>query len=95
MGGVRISDWFLTLKVGVLSHVIISPFEIFEVRVEINRGQEGMMRLRIGTARTHPATNLTKRTSDEIVGQLDMNRNKSEMGRISSEILGPTFGYIR
>ena len=67
----RANDWFLTLKVGALSHVLVSPVGTFEIPMEINREQEGRADLRIGTPGNHSAINLTKSTSDEIVGGLD------------------------
>lgn len=34
---IRINDWLLALKVGSPPNVLVSPFEIFEVPMEINR----------------------------------------------------------
>ena len=69
----HINDWLLTLKVGGMSHVIVSHFEIFGILAEISRGKEGGAKLRIGTSGTHSATNLTRSTSGEIVGKLEPN----------------------
>ena len=92
----RIKDLFLTLKVGVMSHVLVTPFEIFEILMEINREPEGRMGIRIGTSRgARSAINLMKSAPDGIVGKLDQNSYKSETKRISSEIPDPTFGYLR
>ena len=91
---VRINDWFLTLKVGALSHVLVSPFDTFGIHMMNNREQGGRMKLRIGTSWTHSAIDLTKRIEDEIVGKLDTNSYKSETRRIRSEIQDPTFGYL-
>ena len=43
------SDWFLALKERVLRHVIASPFEVYEISMEINRDQtKGRMKVRSG-----------------------------------------------
>ena len=53
------------------------------------------MPLRIGHSWAHSAINLTKTPTDEIVGKLDSDIYKSEMGRISGAFPAPTFGYLR
>ena len=60
----------------------------------IDNRKEGMADLRIGTSWTHSGINIMERTSDEIVGKLDSNIYKSEMGRISSEFPDPSRGYL-
>ena len=68
---VRINDCFLALNVGILSHVSVSPFEIFETPAGVNREHEGRVELRIGTSGAHSEIDITKATSGEIVANLD------------------------
>ena len=91
----HIDDWFLELKVGIASHVFVSPFEIYEAPTKINREQECRIELRIGTSGARSAINLMRTTSGVIVGHLDSKGYKGDMGGISGEIPDPTFGYMR
>ena len=58
---VRIDDWFLELKVGIPPHRHLGSLR----PMVINREQEGMAKLRIGTYGYHSAINITRATSDE------------------------------
>ena len=42
--------WFLAPKEGILSQVLVSPFDIYEILMRINRDQKGRTKLRVGTA---------------------------------------------
>ena len=91
----RIDDWFLALVVGITSRVFVSPFEIFETPLAINREQEGGAHLRIGTAWAHSAINIMRDASGGIVGNPDPKGYNGEKQRIVGEIPDPTFGYNR
>ena len=91
----HIDDWFLALKVGIESHVFVSIFGTFGSHMGINREHEGMAHLRIGTSGNHSAINIMRATSNEILGNLDLEGYHGDNQRISGEIHGPSFGYLR
>ena len=91
----HINDWLLSLNAGILSHAFVSPFGIFEIRMEINRCREGRVPLRIRNPGNHSAINIMAGTSDEIEGNLDPMGYRGEQKRISDEIHDPSIGYLR
>ena len=73
----RINGWFRALKAGILSHVLVSPLGIYEILMEINRGNQGMAKLRVGTSgkkETYSKHNIAKKTSGEKVGDMDAEK---------------------
>ena len=92
----RISDWFLTLMVGVVAHVFVSPFGIFgggengdKSRTWRNDGDTNRIPV------NHSAIGIMRDASGGIVGNPDPKGYNGEKQRIVGEIPDPTFGYNR
>ena len=102
MGGwksVPTQDWYLALKEGVAPHVMISPFEAYEILMGINREREktpGKMEIRIGTSgmreKTYPAIKIMTGTSEFSWGDLGEKQPLLEMARIQGGIPDATCG---
>ena len=91
---------FLALREGIVPHLAISSFEVYEILMGINREQTpGKMEIRIGASGnweiTYSALSIITSTSECVVGNLGGEQALLEMVRIQGEIADPTFGYLR
>ena len=94
---VRIFGWSLALKERIAPHVLVSPYEIYEVLMEINTEHQGMLEIRVRTSgkqETYSKINIMKNTPGEMVGNMDPTKaTRVEITHI--EIPDPTSGYLR
>ena len=90
----RIIDWFRALNGGILPNVQVSPFGIYDILTEINRERKGRAKQRVGTSGKngpYSTLDIMKKTSGEIVWDMDSSIYLEETKRIQSEIPDPTF----
>ena len=92
----HINDWLLPPKEGIVPHVMISPFEVYEIWMGINRKHApGQMEIRVAASgkggNTYSTLNIMEITSGCIVGNVSEKQASAEMERIQGEIPDPAF----
>ena len=83
----HINDWFLAPKEGIFPHATISPFEVYEISMGINREQAPeKMKTRVGPSgegsNTYSAINTMESAAEFIVRNMGEKKESGEIARI-------------
>ena len=69
-----LTDWFFAVKEGVMRHVLVSPYEVYEMLTEVNKEQQqGRWMIKIGTSgkkETYSTMNVLTRAIESIAGKM-------------------------
>ena len=92
-----VAEWYLAIKEGATNHVLVAPFDLYEMLMEVNREQkQGRLKIGISAAgmeESYATLDVMAKTIEGVVGKmskdqvLPIEENNKEVGVISKSDL--------